>query len=88
MMLKMTLMHKQREMGRVMRMRSAERQVRTKAQGPGPSGSAENLLMIFSSQKVKVDTNILGPSGSAESVLMIFAPQKIKVGPGPIEPST
>ena len=47
MMLKMTLMHKQREMGRVMRMRSAERQVRTKAHGPGPSGSAENILMIF-----------------------------------------
>ena len=55
MMLKMTLIHKQREMGRVMRMRSAERQVRTKAHGPGPSGSAENLLMIFVPQKVKVN---------------------------------
>ena len=37
-----TLMHKQREIGRVMRMRSAERQVSTNAQGPGPSGSAAN----------------------------------------------
>ena len=41
-----TLMHKQREIGRVMRMRSAERQVSTNAQGPGPSGSAANFLSI------------------------------------------
>ena len=53
-----TLMHKQREIGRVMRMRSAERQVSTNAQGPGPSGSAANFLSISKIKKIHTEPSI------------------------------
>ena len=59
-----TLMHKQREIGRVMRMRSAERQVSTNAQGPGPSGSAANQ-----SAKLKRYTK-----KTAENLFIIYLP--------------
>ena len=61
-----TLMHKQREIGRVMRMRSAERQVSTNAQGPGPSGSAAN-------QSAKLKRYTQNPV-SAENLFIIYLP--------------
>ena len=39
-----TLTQKMRERGRVRMMRSAEKPVRMRAQGPGPVGSAENIM--------------------------------------------
>ena len=61
-----TLIHKQREIWRVMRMRSAERQVSTNAQGPGPSGSAAN-------QSAKLKRYTQNPV-SAENLFIIYLP--------------
>ena len=62
-----TLMHKQREIGRVMRMRSAERQVSTNAQGPGPSGSAAN-------QSAKLKRYTQNPVSAENLFIIIYLP--------------
>ena len=61
------LIHKQREIGRVMRMRSAERQVSTNAQGPGPSGSAAN-------QSAKLKRYTQNPVSAENLFIIIYLP--------------